>query len=81
MDEVEEIVVTAEEQELVFKGIRPKNMDYEVFKKVRKDLAKATKRYLGGQFIHISTNTNPMYDNSIDVKGTYVKDKKETKSQ
>ena len=51
-----EIKITAEEQQLILKGIRPEGIDYNVFKKVRKDMEKALKMYLGGQFKHVSVN-------------------------
>ena len=71
---VKEIKVTAEEQELIFKGIRPENMDKDVFKKVRKDMQKAYKLYKGGQFKHISVNLNPVLF-PVEAKGTYIKTK------
>lgn len=67
-----EIKVTAEEQELIFKGIRPENMEQEVFKKVRKDLQRAKKIYSGGQYKHVAVNLNPkLYQ--VESKGTYVR--------
>lgn len=70
--EVKEVKVTAEEQELIFKGIKPESMDYEVFKKVRKDMQKAYKMYKGGQFKHISVNLNPTLF-PAEAKGTYIR--------
>ena len=49
--EVQEIVVTADEQELVFKGIRPEGMNFQVYRKVRSDLNKTVKLYLGGKIV------------------------------
>lgn len=69
---MKEIKVTAEEQELIFKGIRPEDMDKNVFKKVRKDMQKAYKMYKGGQFKHISVNLNPTLF-PAEAKGTYVR--------
>jgi hypothetical protein len=71
-----EITVTAEEQELIFKGIRPEGMRYDVFSKVRKDLAKATKLYKGGKYKHISTWVEDGPDKtSVRKHNTFVKDK------
>ena len=67
-----EIKVTAEEQELVFKGIRPETMEYAVYRQVRKELQKAQKLYSGGQFKHISINLNPKMYN-VESKGTYIR--------
>lgn len=67
-----EIKVTAEEQELIFKGIRPESMEQEVFKKVRKDMQKAYRMYKGGQFKHISVNLNPTLF-PAEAKGTYIR--------
>lgn len=77
---MEEVVITAEEQELIFKGIRPEGMRHDVFSKVRKDLDRATKLYKGGKYKHISVWTDYSKDedgNKIAVKKskTYVKDK------
>jgi len=71
----QEVTVTAEEQQLIFKGIRPKDMDYEVFRKVRKDLRKATKLYLGGKFKHVSVNLNPKLT-EVKSMGTYIRTEK-----
>jgi len=51
VDKPVEITVTAEEQEQVFKGQRPERMNFDVYRKVRSDLKKATKLYLGGKII------------------------------
>jgi hypothetical protein len=76
-DKVEkiEITVTAEEQELIFQGIRPEGMRYDVFRKVRKDLAKATKLYKGGKYKHISTVSPHMmgFKDMPEAQGTYVR--------
>lgn len=69
---MKEIKVTAEEQELIFKGIRPEDMDKNVFKKVRKDMQKAYRMYKGGQFKHISVNLNPTLF-PAEAKGTYIR--------
>jgi len=71
-EEEQKIEVTAEEQELIFKGIRPEGMDYKVFRQVRKELNKAQKLYLGGQYKHISINLNPKLYN-VETKGTYTR--------
>lgn len=72
-EKVEEVSISVEDRNTVFKGIRPDDMDYNVFRQVRKDIEIARKRYLGGQFKHISVNFDPMFKDSIDVKGTYVR--------
>ena len=68
----EEVTVTTEEQQMVFKGIRPEGMRYDVFRKVRKDLQKATRLYLGGQFKHVAVNLNPKLG-EVESKGTYYR--------
>lgn len=69
---MKEVTVTAEEQELIFKGVRPENMNYEVFKKVRKDLKKTLNIYKGGQYKHVSVNTSLNFS-KIEGKGTYIR--------
>ena len=71
-----EVKVSEEEQQLIFKNIRPKGMDYLVFKKVRKDLNRALKMYLGGKFKHISVVNNPILNGKIEAKGTYINNSK-----
>lgn len=70
-----EITITAEEQELIFSGTRPEGMRYDVFRKVRKDLAKATKLYKGGKYKHISTVSPHMvgFKDMPIAQGTYVR--------
>lgn len=73
----ETISVSAEEQEMVFSGIRPEGMRQDVFKKVRKDLDKAIKLYKGGKYKHVSF-VNPLMKGFKDIpegKGTYVRTK------
>lgn len=69
-----EVTITAEEQQLIFKGIRPEGMSQVVFKKVRKDLQRAAKLYKGGQFKHVSVNLNPKLT-EVKSMGTYIKEK------
>lgn len=72
--EVKEVVVSKEDRDLVFKGIRPEGMDYLVFKQVRKELKIASDRYKGGQFKHISVNLGSNMSEKINPLGTYYKD-------
>ena len=74
MDKPKEVSISVEDRNLIFKGIRPDGMNYEVFKRVRKDLNKALNRYKGGRFKHISINTDPMFSSKIESKGTYTKE-------
>ena len=71
-----EIVISKEEQELIFKGIRPENMDYNVFKRAKKDIDRATKRHLGGKFFHISVSNKSIMGINPGAKGTYVRTEK-----
>lgn len=71
-----EITITEEEQALIFKGIKPENMDYRVFKVARRDIQRATKRYLGGKFSHISVSLKSIMGVNPEVKGTYIRDTK-----
>jgi len=78
------VKVTAEEQELIFRGIRPKNMLKEVYKQVRNDMKKHLKYRLNhGKYLHISVGyiqTEPELATGdspkvINVgKGTYVRE-------
>lgn len=71
-----EITITAEEQELIFKGVRPEGMRYDVFQKVRKDLDRATRLYKGGKYKHLSTWVEDGPDKtSVRKSKIYVKDK------
>ena len=69
-----EVKISEEEQVLILKGIRPEGMSQEVFRKVRKNMNKAVKLYKKGKYKHISVNLDPMYDGSIEVKGTYKRE-------
>ena len=73
LNKKEEIFITADEQELIFRGIRPKDMRKDVFKEARRKLQNNLKMYLGGKLKHISVNLQPMLDEKIEVKGTYVR--------
>ena len=49
-----EIEVSKDDLIYIFKGMRPRLMDYEDFKFVRKALNKELKRYLKGRMVHLS---------------------------
>lgn len=68
-----EITITEEERDLIFKGIRPESMDYTVYKVAKRDIDRATKRYLGGKFKHISVSLKSIMGVTPEVKGTYVR--------
>ena len=68
----EEIKVTAEEQLLIFKGVRPEEMDQVVFNKVRKDLNKSKKLYSKGKYKHFSVNLGVPIEER-PAQGTYVR--------
>lgn len=75
-----EIVVTVEEQMEVFSGKRPEGMDYDVYRKVRKDLDRATKLYKGGKYKHLSTWVEDIVNedgNKVPVKKskTFIKER------
>ncbi len=72
-ENIKEVKITQEERDLIFKGVRPEGMNYEVFKQARKDLKRALKRYKGGQFKHVSVNLDPKYAGMIEPKGTYTR--------
>ena len=74
-EKINEVLVTAEEQMTVFTGKRPESMDYRVFRKVRKDLNKSLKLYLGGKYKHISVVLPNMsnFKDMPEAKGTYVR--------
>lgn len=49
-----EIEVSKDDLIYIFKGMRPRLMDYEDFKFVRRILNKELKRYLKGRMVHLS---------------------------
>lgn len=69
--EKEEIIITADEQELIFRGVRPEGMRKDVFKVARKRLQRNVRLHLGGKFMHISKLTVPM--DKVEQKGTYIR--------
>lgn len=76
MKKHKEIKVTEQQRELIFKGIKPDDMDYQVFRQARKDIQRATRRYLGGKFKHISVSLGSIMGINPEVKGTYSRDSK-----
>lgn len=60
-----EIEVSKEDLIYIFKGMRPRLMDYEDFKFVRKVLNKELKRYLKGRMIHLSKVSDSSWEEYI----------------
>jgi len=61
--------VSKEDLEYIFKGMRPRLMDYDDFRFVRSELNRELKRYKKGHLIHLSKVSNVVWEN-------YVKDEK-----
>lgn len=62
--------VTEEQSELILKGIRPKDMDYDTFKNYRKIMDKTIQNRLEGRFFFISSNLNK---EGKRITKTYIK--------
>lgn len=50
----EDVEVDMEDVEYIFKGMRPRLMDYETFKEIRRILEKELKEHLRGRISHMS---------------------------
>ena len=87
MQEKEEDFLKQEDIDLIFTGKRPDDMPYEVFKVVRAELKKATKQYLKGKMVHVSSSPKLItqedgkqeWDYSSRVTKTYIKPKEDGK--
>lgn len=72
--------LTREEIDCIFAGIRPKDMDFELFKKLRKNMKHGLKGYLKGKYFFISSTVKPAGKDKPDGlytkhTATYVKEK------
>jgi len=68
-DDESRFEVSAEDLQAIFKGFRPRNMDYEDFKAVRRILKKELARYLKGQIVHLSKVNDAVWaDYTKDMK-------------
>jgi len=54
--------VSAEDLKAIFKGMRPRNMDYEDFRAVRNILKKELAQYLKGQIVHLSKVSDEVWE-------------------
>ena len=78
MDEEEVVTKPAlsdEEVDLIFKGIRPEGMDYNVFKYYKKLTNVYTKQKLRGTFKHVSSWMEPIAGTKEFIRktSTYIK--------
>lgn len=70
--------LTKDEIDSIFSGVRPEGMDFEVFKKLRKEMKHGLKGYLKGKYFFLSTTLKPGENNTeglVRHTATYVKDK------
>ncbi len=51
---MEKVEITREERDLILRGIRPEGMDYDVFRKVRKNMQSFLKMYKKGRHVNTS---------------------------
>jgi hypothetical protein len=80
--------VSADDLQAIFKGFRPRNLDYEDFQAVRGILKKELAHYLKGQIVHLSKVNDAVWADytkdakrKIKQKGhTYVRAKEESES-
>jgi hypothetical protein len=79
---VDSTEVTREEIDSIVSGVRPKDMDFELFKKLRKQLKYGIKGYLKGRYFFVASTIAPKEEGSkefIRHTATYIKPKEETK--
>lgn len=55
--------VDAEDLEYIFKGYRPRLMDLEDFKVIRRVINNEVKKYLRGKVVHLSKVTDAVFKN------------------
>jgi hypothetical protein len=80
------VTLTEVEIECIFKGLRPRSIDYEAYKDIRKILKAELKSYLKGERIHLSKVSDEVWNNYVKdmvhkplQKGhTYKKENEET---
>lgn len=74
--------ITKEELDYLMSGVRPPDMEFERYKKLRKEIKNGVKGYLKGKYFFISSNLVPLPDPSgqksdkyVRKTATYVKEK------
>lgn len=70
-------VLSQEDVDLIFKGIRPDNMEYEAFRYYRRIASAYYKQKLKGNFIHVSSWMEPIEGTKEFIRktSTYIKPK------
>ncbi len=71
--------VSKEEIDSIVSGVRPRDMDFELFKKLRKELKAGIKGYLKGRYFFISSTLKPNENGTeglVRHTATYIKDEK-----
>jgi hypothetical protein len=75
---VDSTEVTKEEIDSIVSGVRPKDMDFELFKKIRKQLKTGIKGYLKGKYFFVSSTLKPNENGTeglVRHTATYIKEK------
>ena len=65
--------ITKEELDYLVSGIRPPDMEFERYKKLRKEIKNGIKGYLKGRYFFISTNLVPPNKASENEPSKYVR--------
>ena len=60
--------VPTEDLDYIFKGMRPRLMDYEDFKEIRRILKKELAQYLKGKIVHVSKVTDEVWKQYTEGK-------------
>ena len=65
--------VTKEELDYLVSGVRPPDMEFERYKKLRRGIKDGIKGYLKGKYFFISTNLVPLNKASENEPNKYVR--------
>lgn len=75
--------ISAKEVTLIYRGIRPKGIDKELFKSISRELKKFLKEYKRGELIHLAKMSPSLWESLGGKKGlqkgaTYIKENVKT---
>ena len=65
--------VTKEELDYLVSGVRPPDMEFERYKKLRKGIKEGIRGYLKGKYFFISTNLVPLNKEGDNTPTQYVR--------